>query len=185
MTLEVEQKFPVADLDALAARLAELGARFHDPVQQCDQYFGHPARDYARTDEALRIRRVGSESLLTYKGPKIDLATKTRHEIELPLGTGDAVVRQWTDLLLAIGFSPVAEVRKERRPLSLGWHNWTVSGALDRVERLGTFAELELVVEPSDAAEAKQVILSLCAELGLADPERRSYLEMLQECREG
>ena len=78
MQYEVELKFPVADLGAIEARLVELGTRFDEAVTQVDRYFAHPARDFARTDEALRIRQVGNACYVTYKGPKVDAATKTR-----------------------------------------------------------------------------------------------------------
>jgi len=82
---EVELKFPVADLPALERRLAELAGRFYAPVDQVDRYFNHPCRDFAQTDEALRLRHHGDGVAITWKGPRIDAATKTRREIELPL----------------------------------------------------------------------------------------------------
>ena len=82
MPIEVEQKFPVADRAALDRQLAALGFVPRDAELQVDQYFAHPARDFARTDEALRIRRVGQFNYITYKGPKLDATTKTRREIE-------------------------------------------------------------------------------------------------------
>src|SRR3990172_5990494 len=85
-TYEVEQKFPVADMAALEARLVALGATVSGPQSQIDHYYAHPARDFASTDEALRVRRTDRASYLTYKGPKVDATTKTRREIELPLG---------------------------------------------------------------------------------------------------
>src|SRR6185295_14932137 len=107
MSFEVEQKFPVTDLPALEARLAGVGAREEKVLSQVDQYFAHPARDFARTDEALRIRRVDAENLVTYKGPKLDAATKTRREIELPLAPGDQGAKSFAELLQALGFRPV------------------------------------------------------------------------------
>ena len=68
---EVELKFRVADLPAVEGRLAALGARFAAPVEQVDRYFAHPARDFAQTDEALRLRRVGDEIAITWKGPRL------------------------------------------------------------------------------------------------------------------
>ena len=86
MQYEVEQKFPVADLAAVEAGLAALGAGISAPREEVDLYFAHPARDFAATDEALRLRLTGLQGSITYKGPKIDAVTKTRREIELPLG---------------------------------------------------------------------------------------------------
>jgi adenylate cyclase class 2 len=179
MTLEVEQKFPVADLAALAARLAALGAPVSPPQTEVDLYFAHPARDFAKTDEALRIRRKGQSHYLTYKGPKIDATTKTRREIELPLGSEEGSAAAWTELLKMLGFSPVAEVRKSRRKAGVAWQGRQIEASLDEVERLGTFAELELVVEENDLEPAKACIASLAAALGLVGGQRRSYLELL------
>jgi len=78
MQFEVEQKFPVADLADVENRLAALGATFVDEVVQVDRYFAHPSRDFAKTDEAIRIRQVGDANFITYNGPKIDTTTKTR-----------------------------------------------------------------------------------------------------------
>jgi len=56
-----------------------------------------------------------------------------------------------------------------------------VEASLDEVERLGTFAELELVVDEHDLEAAKACIASLAAALGLVGSQRRSYLELLLE----
>ena len=86
-----------------------------EPIVQSDQYFAHPARDFAQTDEALRIRTVGDTSFVTYKGPKLDATSKTRRELELPLAASDPDGSQFAELLAALGFTPVAIVRKQRR----------------------------------------------------------------------
>jgi adenylate cyclase class 2 len=177
MTFEVEQKFPLADPQRLAAKVVALGGVFSERQTEVDQYFAHPCRDFAATDEALRIRRVGTAACVTYKGPKIDRSTKTRREIELPLPGGQ--VEAWAELLAAIGFRPVAEVRKQRRRAQLAWEDRSVLVVLDEVEGLGVFTELELIAEASQLAAAQACLKSLAAELELASPERRSYLEML------
>ncbi len=188
MQFEVEQKFPVTDAAALERRLRKLGANDSGPpgqgtIRQIDSYFNHPARDFARTDEALRLRRVGEANFITYKGPKLDQATKTRREIELPLAGGAAAAEQYAELLEALGFRRVAEVRKQRRLLEIPWEGCTIEAALDDVAGLGTFLELELSAEgAADGPEvqaAKARIASLAAALKLERSERRSYLELL------
>ena len=62
MKYEVEMKFPVSDWAALEARLAELGATISAAQAECDVYFAHPARDFARTDEALRVAARGRQT---------------------------------------------------------------------------------------------------------------------------
>ena len=83
--LEVELKFPLDDALSLRERLVSVGAEAKSMVVQSDAYFNHPARDFAQTDEALRIRTVGDESVVTYKGPKLGGSAKTRFELEFQL----------------------------------------------------------------------------------------------------
>jgi len=179
VSFEVEQKFVVSDPDSLAEQLTKLGCQFFDSICQVDSYFAHPARDFAQTDEALRIRRVGEENFVTYKGPKIDQDTKTRREIELPLPTGEAAADPYVELLGELGFRHVADVRKTRRPGRIAWRGWQVEVALDEIADLGTFAELEVTATEENLADAKDCIHSLALQLELADIERRSYLELL------
>ena len=184
---EVEVKFPVADRAGLERRLAAVAARFRDPIDQVDRYFSHPARDFARTDEALRLRRVGPDVALTWKGPRIDTTTKTRREIELPLGSipcelsggPPATIDRWTELLEALGFRSVLEIAKRRTPARVPWQGAEVDLALDSVAGLGEFVELELLASDGEVPMAQACILALAEELGCGTPERRSYLELL------
>ncbi len=179
MRYEVEQKYPVADLGPIEARLAGLGASISGPQTEADRYFAHPAKDFARTDEALRVRRKGAANYVTYKGPKVDATTKTRREIDLPVAEGEQSAAAWGELLETLGFKPVAEVRKSRRKALLNWQGRRIEVSLDLVEGLGSFVELELVVEAGELEPAKTCIASLAGALGLAGSERRSYLELL------
>ena len=134
MRYEVEQKFPVPDMAAVQKRLAELGAAVAAWQLEVDLYFAHPAKDFARTDEALRIRTIGTANYVTYKGPKIDQTTKTREEIELPLPGGPQGYADGRRLLERWGSAPwrrsasVAARRRspgrDRRSRSR-WTRWT------------------------------------------------------------
>jgi adenylate cyclase class 2 len=179
MLYEVEQKFPVDDLGAIERRLTEMAVEISAPKPEADLYFAHPARDFAQTDEALRLRRKGRDFMITYKGPKIDATTKTRRELELPLPSGDHTLAQWTELLEALGFRPVAEVRKSRRKALVPWEGRRIEVSLDNVEQVGTFVELELVSEADGMEAAKAGIASLAKAIGLSGSERRSYLQLL------
>ncbi|MHB0956404.1 MAG: class IV adenylate cyclase [Pirellulaceae bacterium] len=179
MLYEVENKFPVPDLAIVEQRLGTYGVRFGEAVEQIDHYFAHPARDFVQTDEALRLRQIGDRNFVTYKGPKIDQATKTRQELELPLAVGQDLVVRYVQLLRALGFRSVAEVRKLRRSGSFLWQQWQVEATLDEVAGLGRFVELEIQVDADRLAAAQAGLLALAAELGLNQVERRSYLQML------
>ncbi|HZZ72701.1 MAG TPA: class IV adenylate cyclase [Pirellulales bacterium] len=181
MQYEVERKFRLVEPSSLLGRLAELeiDPLSSAPVQQTDRYFAHPARDFARTDEALRLRQVGDQNRLTYKGPKIDRSTKTRRELELPLAAGADSASQWEEMLTALGFHAVGVVTKHRRTARFSFAGWPVELAWDEVEGLGTFVELELVADESNLAAAQACLSDLVARLQLSGEERRSYLELL------
>jgi adenylate cyclase class 2 len=183
MQYEVEQKHRVDITDGcgLEVRLAGYGARLGEPVGQSDQYFAHPCRDFVQTDEALRIRTEGNNCFVTYKGPKVDKKTKTRQEIELPLGSAVADGEKFGELLHAIGFLPVATVHKIRRSFRIHFAGRDIEGAYDLVDRVGAFIELELKVDEAELEEAKRAISELAGKLDLGPSIRRSYLEMLLE----
>jgi adenylate cyclase class 2 len=52
---------------------------------------------------------------------------------------------------------------------------------LDEVERIGRFAELEILAPEDQLETARAVLLRTAAELELTGSERRSYLELLLE----
>lgn len=178
---EVELKFRVDDSAELRRQLHKRGIICDPPLREIDWYFAHPSRDFARTDEALRVRLKNDRALITYKGPKLDVPTKTRAEIELPLGDGEAAAAQWRQLLEVLGFWLVAQVSKAREKGQFSYAGRRIEVSLDHVEGLGEFAELELVVDSGEMAKAQQVILAAARELGLSNVERRSYLELLLE----
>lgn len=180
---EVEMKFPVSAHDAIEQQLLALGGTREATVTQVDRYFAHPARDFAKTDEAFRLRIIDQQNYLTYKGPKLDQVAKTRKEIEIPLGSGGVIAQHTTALLGALGFSTVAEVHKSRRIIELSWRNWSIEAVLDEVADVGSFLELEVLVSAEQLAAAQQVLLELSQHLGLTQSERRSYLELLLELR--
>ncbi len=178
---EVEQKYRVTDPLAIQERLCELGATWDDDIQQVDRYFAHPCRDFAETDEALRIRQVGELNFVTYKGPKIDRTTKTRRELELSLPTGPAFATEFAQLLTLLGFEFVAEVRKVRRKAEVTWQGGRIEVVIDRVDGVGHYVELEVMATVTELAVAKKRLAALGTELQLEDVERRSYLELMLE----
>jgi adenylate cyclase class 2 len=179
MAVEVEQKFRLTDRSLLERELQSLGAERRASEDQVDCYYAHPARDFSRTDEALRLRRVGSLNYITYKGPKLDQTTKTRREIEIALPEGDRAAAQAADLLEALAFRPVAQVPKRRTHFIVRWQGREIGISLDEVAELGDFVELEIVAEQAEIAACRDCIVSLAARLALTQSERRSYLELL------
>jgi len=167
--LEVEIKARVASLEEIEARLRQKGARYLGEEEQVDTYFAHPCRDFAATDEALRLRRATGRVTLTYKGRKLDAVTKTREEVRLEVESYEAA----REILTKLGFDEVAQVRKRRRRYSLG--RYLVE--LDYVDKLGSFVEVEKKGESYSPEELLEFLASLG--IGKEAVERRSYLELL------
>ncbi len=178
---EVEMKFPVIAADSLLANLADLGAVWSAPVRQIDQYFGHPSRNFAESDEALRMRTIDDENLLTYKGPVIDRLTKTRREIETDLAPGAPSAAALANILEHLGFFRVRQVVKLRRSATIHWSSHPVTCGWDEIAPVGTFLELEIITDAAGKSAAQRLLLDLAAHLALPAQEPRSYLEMLLE----
>lgn len=181
MTYEVELKFPVASPDDVVERVLKLGAQRGQARRQRDVYFNHPSRDFGETDEAFRIRTVDGRHRVTYKGPLVDDTTKTRREIELPLGETEEDGERFAEILRLLGFRETGIVQKTRDFYDLTWDGRPVEFCVDDVEDLGTFIELETGADEADLDAARESLQRLANELGLANSERRSYLVLLLE----
>ena len=176
--IEVEVKAKINSFKEMEERLADLGAVKTKEEFQEDIYFNSPVVDFAKTDEALRIRTTKQNSetniFITYKGPKIDSKSKTRKEIEM--GIEDA--QKCQGIFEAIGFRKVRAVRKNRQYFS--YENFEIS--LDDIEGLEPYMEIEIALEDgADYSEAQDSIFELFEKLGITDGfERTSYLELLE-----
>jgi adenylate cyclase class 2 len=179
--LEVEMKFAVDGFAPIETALAAQNIAAGAPRREADHYFNAPDRDFAKTDEAFRVRSVGDRNYVTYKGPKLDQTTKTRLEIEVPVADGETAAADFRRVLTHLGYRPVAVVRKSRRVAEFGRDGFEMQLTLDEVDGVGRYAELEIVA-PEDRAEAAKVtVQAVAAELGLTRSERRSYLQLLLE----
>ena len=191
---EVEIKVP-ADLDATRERLREAGAERVAAVRQRDTYYDAPHREFAETDEALRIRREtpltdGDESpsgsdpdsaaTVTYKGPLLEEASKTRAEHETGVDDGEALAA----VLSGLGFEPAATVEKRRD--FWAYDGFTVT--LDAVSGLDEYVEIERGVESEgevDATREAAVAALDRLDLDAADQVRTSYLGLLLAGEDG
>ncbi len=165
--MEVEIKVKIDDLEDFEREIVQRGAKYIREVKEEDEYFNHPCRDFAQTDEAVRIRNDGT---LTYKGPKVDRETKSREEINLKIGSMEDARK----LLISLGFRPVARVVKKRKYYKIG--NLTL--CLDHVHKLGDFVEVECIGEYEPC---KEKVKAMAKELELGNFIRKSYLELLLE----
>jgi adenylate cyclase class 2 len=159
-----------------AEKIRALGAVLVAVENHHDLYFNSPQRDFKKTDEALRIRIKEEGPRLTYKGPKLDGETKSRKELTVKI---DDLV-QMRGILESLGFVLSAEVKKRRTKYSYG----RAIFALDEVEGLGSFLEIEAQIDAQgidDFAAQKNLVQSLLRQLDLGESIRSSYLELLEE----
>ena len=173
---EVELKLR-ADHGPLRERLDARATRDRS-VTQTDTYYDAPHRDFAETDEAVRVRvetdHEASVAKLTYKGPLLDSESKTREEHETVVADEDAV----RGILDGLGFEPAATVEKDRVFYTLDGYTVT----LDAVTDLGEFVEIETEVETeAEIPAARDRARDLLSDLGVDydDTIRTSYLGML------
>jgi len=173
---EVELKVR-ASHDTVRDRLDELGAESAGVVTQIDTYYDAPHRDFAETDEALRIRRETRDgeasTWVTYKGPLIEEDSKTRREVETGIEDGD----RFDDILEALGFSAAAVVEKERERYRLDGYTVT----LDTVAELDEFVEVEREAPEREVETVREGAADRLRDLDLdpADQLRTSYLGLL------
>jgi len=168
--LEVEVKLRVGPeaLEKLKGLAKYLGEKVEEDLYFNFDCEGGCCRDFAKTDEAIRVRR-SDKCYLTYKGPKVGKEVKAREEIEFEVGDCEKVKKFLEKLCL----KPVITVKKRRKLFKYG--NLTIT--FDEVEGLGTFVEIEGFGE-----EAKEEVLRAWKELfPEAEKVDKTYLEMILE----
>lgn len=184
--IEVEIKLPISNPDLIEKKLLEDGFEKSSFIREQDTYFDNAREEIRRSGTALRVRET--KDLLTgqtwaqlnYKGKKMDTQTMTRRELETGVENG-AVCRE---ILQALGYSSEnSEVVKERKMLRKD----SATACLDRVHGLGSFLELEILVEDDVQRKAAlERIEQILGGLGyrISDTVQNSYLSMLQKKQE-
>lgn len=167
MARNVEIKARLDSVEALLPRARALADGPEQRIDQDDTFFAG-----ARGRLKLRDFGDGRGELIHYEradtpGPKLS------HYVRAP--TGDpAALRE----ALSRAYGTLGRVRKQRWLLMVG----ATRVHLDRVEGLGDFMELEVVLrEDQSAADGEAIAEDLMARLGVA-PERRlagAYLDLL------
>jgi adenylate cyclase class 2 len=159
MSLEIEAKMKVDDLDEVIPRLQSAGAVYVGEHQETNTFFDTPDGRLREADKGLRIRAnmdtrtKQTEHIVTFKGPRQPGAVKTRLEIEFTVSDPAAATQTFEQL----GFPVCITFQKRRR----SWRLLQCKIELDELPNLGTFVEIE---GPSE----KQVLKARKA-LGLDD----------------
>ena len=181
--IEAEVKLPVAELTEIKEKLLKTGFKETAIIEERDTYFDNKQGDIRTNGEALRVRETidhqtgKSRAQINFKGKKLDRQTMTRKELETGVENGEIC----RSILQAIGYAPAEpEVIKDRTMLKKG----RITACLDDVHGLGTFLEVEILVERDEEKEdALRQIERILNEIGyqISDTVQTSYLSMLQK----
>ena len=162
---EVERRYRISadEIPAVKERLLSMGFTLAHDQRQVDEYYTSKYKDFIASRECLRIRSLGSRTILTWKPPSTDDMRKApefwKQEIEFGVEAEIAVVQQF---LVALDFVPYVTVTKIRRAYT------SPSGievSFDEVAGLGHFIELE--IQTADVDEGRANIVQMSEALGL------------------
>lgn len=181
MGFEIEIKVKVESLDPIRNNLETHSCEKIADQDEYDLYFNSPFRDFAKTDEALRLRYVKNQKIgkpmppcITYKGPKVGReGFKAREELIVDLSSGD----EFAKILEKLGFTKTAEVIKHREIYQC--ENAIVT--LDDLKGVGCFSEIEASFDLTE--DEAVTVIDKTAEMAGIRGERltKSYLEILLE----
>ncbi len=181
--MEIELKFPLLNPKAVEKRLNSVAVLIQKDIVQKDTYFNPPKRDFLAQDpvsEWLRVRKSPDGSSLTYKKwhNKDGNECVSCDEHQTRLSDADAFEK----ILKCLGFRELIVVDKKRT----AWQYKGAEIALDYVNGLGIFIELEAKGDHLTVDSAKVHLLSLIRELGaeVGQQDHVGYpMRLLQEKR--
>jgi adenylate cyclase class 2 len=132
---EIEIKFRIDDIRALNRRLRKSGFRLLTPrTREMNTLYDLPGQMLRQRGELLRLRRYGSEWLLTHKAKGKAGVHKTRIETETKVADG----AKMEVILRALGFAPTFRYEKFRAEWSDGKGHVVVDET-----PIGDFGEIE------------------------------------------
>ncbi len=144
---EIEIKFRVADLRALARELRAAGFRLATPrTHEMNTLYDLPGEVLRARKELLRLRKYGSEWTLTHKSGKKAGPHSSRVELETSVGDG----KQMDLILRALGYSPSFRYEKFRAE----WTDGKGQVVVDETP-IGNFCEIEGAPRWIDATAKK------------------------------
>ena len=172
MATNVEIKARVRDLEKLERRTARLADRGPEILRQKDVFFNAPQGRFK-----LRSFPEGHGELIYYERPDATGPSPSSYSIH---ETSDS-----TELndVLAAALGVAGTVHKERRLYMKG----PARIHLDRVEELGDFMELEVVLRPDqDESDGVAIAEELMRDLGIRDEDLvdGAYFDLLKRSRE-
>jgi adenylate cyclase, class 2 len=108
--IEIKLRLP-ADVAQIRRTLRKLGFRIAQArSHETNVLFDHPKNSLGKQGKLIRIRRVGPDTILTYKGPSKSSRYKKRQELEVHVSDADML----DDIFQHLGYQPVFRYEKYR-----------------------------------------------------------------------
>ena len=144
---EIEIKFRVADLRALARKLRAAGFRIVTrQTHEMNTLYDLPGEVLRKRRQLLRLRQYGSEWTLTHKSKKETGRHSSREELETSVGDG----KRMELILRALGYEPSFRYEKFRAE----WTDGKGQVVVDETP-IGNFCEIEGAPRWIDATARK------------------------------
>lgn len=170
MNVEVEIKIGIENFEEIKAKVAAVG-KLIKSIRQVDDYFIPCHRDFfaqkPHPTEWLRIRTNPDKVIFEYD-KSINKKANGEQECAEEYETEISNPEEFRKILNFLDFKKVITVDKQREY----WDCGDLEIALDKIEGLGTFIEVEAKGEFASTAEAKKACLKFLYELGVKNAEQ-------------
>lgn len=160
---EVEVKVKINSVGDVKKDLEEKGFSFSLPIEQRDVIYANPKilpsyDKFTTSSDFLRVRRTKDKNYFTFKRPQTGELDVIERETEI------SNPEQVEDILKFLGFEKAVNVNKKRMIAKRG--DYEVS--LDEVEGLGSFLEVEKIVDmETDSIKVQEEIWEFLAGFGI------------------
>ena len=183
--LEIEKKYYIknATIKNLSQIIRKSGAEYVGDSSQCDIYFNVPGRNSLISKECLRIRASGAKKEITYKPPtkesNMNNGFFAKKEVNLPIRD----IETAKTLLLDIGCTVLAEVKKTRKRYKLDKFKIFI----DNVQNIGLFIEIEIMDISDNIQKGIKEIDELMKRLNINNyiVENKPYRDIVIEREKG
>lgn len=156
---EIELKFKIENIERILTFLEKQGCEISPMNYQYDTIYVKDLNHVESTEGSiwLRVRKTNDKIELNYK--KQSAKKMESEEIEFEVSSYEKA----NSFLKALGFQEWVQVNKKRRYTKYQDYNICI----DEVERLGTFMEIELLIEDQTNEDYEEKILNVAKEMGI------------------
>lgn len=156
---EIELKFKIENIESILTFLEKQGCEISPMNYQYDTIYVKDLNHVESTEGSiwLRVRKTNDKIELNYK--KQSAKKMESEEIEFEVSSYEKA----NSFLKALGFQEWVQVNKKRRYIKYQDYNICI----DEVERLGTFIEIELLIEEQTNEDYEEKILNVAKEMGI------------------